>query len=376
MKNIPDKVDGVDSLSGADYTSHKNEPLNVITASGQTPSASDSYQTAKAISMAAANGNYFYDNGTSSTVNYVHLQPRSGNVTPHQYEFGMQVRFMPSNANTSQTVILKVGTLAALYVSFDRETNPATYPPVCPIGTLDTSKFYTATYSLHPNGSNRYWSLNSIESADIAEGAITSREIGTSAVSSSKIATGSVTNDKMYGDLQLDKISGGDLVIDSGGDRVAFSKNNLKYGQVSEPNAEFNKDGIRFSGTGSPGNIEPYNRIATYNIKTQIAAGTTSLSDATTRTADSHSHRIGQQYTFASSFDTGIGNTDGVYGATMSYTELTTGRRILGVPVIITADEGSSTLEIISISIQNVKDAGVDYVIDSSQNVLLHIFIS
>jgi hypothetical protein len=244
MRNIPDKVDGVDSLSGAEYTSHKNAPLNVIIASDQTPTSSDSYQLAKAVSMAAANGNYFTDTGVSSAANYIHLLPRTGNVPPPKYEPGMQVRFMPAYSNNSSTVQLKVSSFLAKYVSFKRATNPVTYPPYCPMGTLDTDKWYTATYLLHPNGINYYWSLDAIEGADIGDLAITDRELASDCVTTPKIANEAVTNANLADNIQLDKISGGtldigDLELDGTSARYGASP---KYTQMSE-------NGITYGGT-------------------------------------------------------------------------------------------------------------------------------
>lgn len=376
MQNISNIVDATNEVNAGQFKEVCGEEENLILSSGQTLSQSDLLQIAKAIAIYSARGDAYTDTGTQNNIT---LTPVAAMAYPPSYVVGLRVRFSPAYTNTIAQVNMRIAALGNAYLC-DR-TLPSGQNPTIETSWLVVGKWYTAIYSY--SGTHYYWKLEVPEQDDFTTFCIPQGALASQAVTSSNLATGcvvnfaigseAVTNDKVYADIQLNKISGGTLAFSD----ITMGGTSLRYGAVSEPNTRIEREGITFSGTDSPGNLSLPFRVGLYNIQTQIAAS--SLSDARTRTdstGTAHSHRIGQQYVFGAALNTEIPNSSGVFGATISYIEQTTGRKVSGVPVIVTSQNGATYQEIIAISIANVKDAAVDYVINSSQSVVLCIFFS
>lgn len=101
MRNIPHKVTG-DDLTADEFNDIPEEEENLVTSSGQTLSAGDLYQIAKAVATYAAWGDFYVDSGAANA--YV-LTPTSPLQAPIQYADGMRVRFRISHTNTGPVTI-------------------------------------------------------------------------------------------------------------------------------------------------------------------------------------------------------------------------------------------------------------------------------
>lgn len=95
------------TCNAADLNGFAAENNNLIASTGQTLSASDNTQTAKAVASYAANADFYTDSGSANA--YV-LSPitygtNQTNYTPLAYLNGMRVRFKAQNANTATSTV-------------------------------------------------------------------------------------------------------------------------------------------------------------------------------------------------------------------------------------------------------------------------------
>ncbi|MEK0324568.1 MAG: hypothetical protein QQN63_02595 [Nitrosopumilus sp.] len=102
MLNIPTKVDGVDTLSAAEFNSSNNELKNFITSSGQGLSAGDLFQIAKSSAAYAGSGTTYADSGS---VNSYILSPFASFQAVNGYTEGLLVKFLSITANTGAATI-------------------------------------------------------------------------------------------------------------------------------------------------------------------------------------------------------------------------------------------------------------------------------
>lgn len=97
MQDIATKVEG-SQLTAEEFNQIPSELENVITSTGQSLSASDLRQLAKAIAIYSGLGDFY---NTSGTVNNITLNPVGSLQAPSAYTKGLQIRFIPAANNTS-----------------------------------------------------------------------------------------------------------------------------------------------------------------------------------------------------------------------------------------------------------------------------------
>ena len=91
-----------DSLSATEFNQIPNEIENALSSTGQSPSAGDLFQLAKAIVDYAAHGDFYTDSGSAST--YV-LGAQGSKQAPTAYADGMRIRFVAGNTNTGVSTV-------------------------------------------------------------------------------------------------------------------------------------------------------------------------------------------------------------------------------------------------------------------------------
>lgn len=101
MRNLPHKVTG-DDLTADEFNDIPEEEENLITSTGQTLSAGDLHQIAKAVATYAAVGDFYNDSGSANA--YV-LSPLASFLAPVKYWDGMRVRFRISHTNTGPATV-------------------------------------------------------------------------------------------------------------------------------------------------------------------------------------------------------------------------------------------------------------------------------
>jgi len=101
MRNIPHKVTG-DDLTADEFDDIPEEEENLITSTGQTLTAADLYQIAKAVSIYVAVGDFY---GCTNTGNDYVLTAISPLQAPIQYNDGFRCRFRISYTNTGASTI-------------------------------------------------------------------------------------------------------------------------------------------------------------------------------------------------------------------------------------------------------------------------------
>jgi hypothetical protein len=98
---IVTKITG-DSLTAAEWNQIPDELENLITSSGQAPSAGDLFQVSKAVADYSVSGDYFLDTGAANS--YV-LGTSGARLAPTSYADGFSIRFRPANANTGASTV-------------------------------------------------------------------------------------------------------------------------------------------------------------------------------------------------------------------------------------------------------------------------------
>jgi len=101
----------------------KNESINLISSSGQTPDNAIADQQAKAVAQYAATGDFYTDSGVADAyaLNPIGSGPQN---TPISYIDGMRIRFVPGNDNTGASTI-NVNSLGVKDIkSIDGTTDP------------------------------------------------------------------------------------------------------------------------------------------------------------------------------------------------------------------------------------------------------------
>lgn len=134
MRNVPDKTNGVDTLSAPELNDIKNEEQNFITSAGIALTSADVTQIAKSVAVYAAGSDFYTDSGAANT--YV-LTAVGSKHTPPAYFVGMRVRFQPDNANTGASTV----NVAGLGVKTIRRLNAA-----CAANDIVTSRFIELVY--------------------------------------------------------------------------------------------------------------------------------------------------------------------------------------------------------------------------------------
>lgn len=106
MRNIPTKVDGVDTLPAEEFNEFASETENAILASGQILSAGTTDLLAKAMTMHAASSDFYTDSGTADS--YV-LTPVATFNAPFQLTEGLRIGWLPGNTNTGASTVNVAG---------------------------------------------------------------------------------------------------------------------------------------------------------------------------------------------------------------------------------------------------------------------------
>jgi hypothetical protein len=136
MQNIPTKTDGVSTLPAAEFNQIPDELENAITNTGQTLTSGTLTQISKAMSIYAAGGSFYTDSGAANA--YV-LSVVGSKQPPHAYFNGMEVKFLPGNANTGASTV-NVATLGVKNIKLaDGSTDPSA-------GDIPASTEITLTY--------------------------------------------------------------------------------------------------------------------------------------------------------------------------------------------------------------------------------------
>jgi len=103
MKQVPTKVDGVDSLSVTEFNPNQDELENAVTASDQTLDGLNTNQLGEAMSRYGSGGADFYQD--SGAVNAYILTGVGSFIKPAVYFDGMSVKFYTANTNTGPSTI-------------------------------------------------------------------------------------------------------------------------------------------------------------------------------------------------------------------------------------------------------------------------------
>ena len=108
MRNIPTKVDGVDTLPAAEFNANESELENTVTSTGQSLDAaagpdSDLNMLAKAASIYAQSSMSYVDSGSADA--YVVTKQLTTLKEADSYYPGMQVEFIVGNTNTGASTI-------------------------------------------------------------------------------------------------------------------------------------------------------------------------------------------------------------------------------------------------------------------------------
>jgi len=106
MRNIPTKVDGVDTLPAEEFNEFASETENAILASGQILSAGTTDLLGKAMTMHAASSDFYTDSGTADS--YV-LTPVAAFNAPFQLTEGLRIGWLPGNTNTGASTVNVAG---------------------------------------------------------------------------------------------------------------------------------------------------------------------------------------------------------------------------------------------------------------------------
>ena len=235
-------------------------------------------------------------------------------------------------------------------------------------GVIDSSKMAT----------------NSIARNSIQDLAVNSSKLDSSSVVGSKIATGAVSNTKLNNDIQLDKISGGDLdIVGTGFERIQLDETSLKLGIDGAPNQEITRQGIIFAGTNNPGNLSPPLRWAVIEVSAKLDGSSkdsfytgASYSPAPP-TVDPHFHALGIVHTLsgAGRINTEIPWTSLVFDSTISYTS-TGGDKVDAAPCKVVCENDSGVRYIKKVRVQNEDGVNADEPIDYTENIYISICYS
>lgn len=101
MRNIAHKVTG-DDLTADEFNDIPSEEKNIITSTGQTLSAGDLYQIAKAVSTYVAVGDFYIDSGSGNSYILTAVSPLQA---PIAYMDGFRIRFRISHTNTGASTV-------------------------------------------------------------------------------------------------------------------------------------------------------------------------------------------------------------------------------------------------------------------------------
>lgn len=151
MRDLNDKVT-TDSLTAVEWNDVPSELQNVIEALSITLSAGDLNQLGKAIAGYVANGDYYTDSGAADA--YV-LSVIGSKQAPTAYTNGMQVRFLPGNANTGAATV----NVAALGVKSIRRRDGAVL--------LANDLLATINYSLSYDNANGWFVIEEFNGGTI-----------------------------------------------------------------------------------------------------------------------------------------------------------------------------------------------------------------
>ena len=128
-----------------------------------------------------------------------------------------------------------------------------------------------------------------------------------------------LSNSALANDISLGKISQGTLSVKTGADTVTLDSQKISVGDsANSVESKLSKYGLRFYGANQPGDVFPYVKHAVFDISTEMAAANGTKADLNTATADSHYHRVGYTYSFATPKSTGIPSVMDIYGFVLS----------------------------------------------------------
>lgn len=102
MQNFPTKVDSVSTLPAAEYNNLTSELKNIVTTSGQSLTAADTYQLAKSLANYVSNGNYYTDSGIANAYTLTTVGAKSS-ITG--FFDGLTAYFRVGNTNTGASTI-------------------------------------------------------------------------------------------------------------------------------------------------------------------------------------------------------------------------------------------------------------------------------
>ena len=109
MRNIPQKVDGIDVLEADEFNSINDELRTAILDTGQTIPGADN-QVSTSIFNAVAMGDYYLESGSADALTLILANVER---VPSQFFDGLRARFIASNSNTGDPSGVRVtfGTL-------------------------------------------------------------------------------------------------------------------------------------------------------------------------------------------------------------------------------------------------------------------------
>jgi len=108
------------TVEDSDYNTWNSEFNNTFLTSGQTPDNGDLQQTAKAMSIYTAGGDFYVDSGIANA--YV-VSSVASFLAPIDYFQGMRVRFVPNNTNAGASTI-NVATLGVKNIKLRAGVDP------------------------------------------------------------------------------------------------------------------------------------------------------------------------------------------------------------------------------------------------------------
>ena len=126
--------------------------------------------------------------------------------------------------------------------------------------------------------------------------------------------SGAISNNALATDLSLAKFSQGTLSWTVGGINGSLSTSAFVTDTGGTLSASYDRRGVYYYGSTSPGSVTPYMRQAVYNITSFISGA--SVDDAISETASGHYHTIGKEYDNV--FNTNIIETTKIFDSTIT----------------------------------------------------------
>jgi hypothetical protein len=289
----------------------------------------------------------------------------AGRVTPSSTEYpGGSFKDKSSSSSNNGTPVSKQELLNEIWGAFLGILNKA--------GRTASGNTETAVAS---DVASAIFEDNAINGASaLVAGSVGETQLSNSSVSENKIQNNSVSNSKLQSNIQLSKISGGTLSIGSGVDILGLNNYGMSIGDINAESMSLYKTGVRFFSNGAPGELTYHFRAAIYDIKSNMAAASTSIT--TTATEESHQHNTGTKYSFSPAIETNIPNTTNIIGSSVSYTRAGTSgaQKICSIPFGVNALKGGTTLSITDIMLNTVITSSEVWAVDTAYPVIFTIY--